>query len=109
MLVHYARFLIKFRWPVLLVSVICVLILASGGRFLAFTNDYRVWFSSDNPQLVAFEELQEAYTRSDNVLIMFEPQSGDVFTNDTLLAVAAFTEDAWSCLLYTSPSPRDRG
>ena len=95
MLVHYARFLIKFRWPVLLVSVICVLILASGGRFLAFTNDYRVWFSSDNPQLVAFEELQEAYTRSDNVLIMFEPQSGDVFTNDTLLAVAAFTEDAW--------------
>ena len=95
MLVHYARFLIKFRWPVLLVSAICVLALASGGRFLAFTNDYRVWFSSDNPQLVAFEELQEAYTRSDNVLIMFEPHSGDVFTNDTLLAVAAFTEDAW--------------
>ena len=95
MLVSYAQFLIRFRWPVLLVSLICVLALASGGRFLSFTNDYRVWFSPDNPQLVAYEELQADYTRSDNILVMFEPESGDVFTNETLLAVAAFTKEAW--------------
>jgi len=95
MLVRYAQFLIRFRWPVLLISLICVLALASGGRFLSFTNDYRVWFSPDNPQLVAYEELQADYTRSDNILVMFEPKSGDVFTNDTLSAVAAFTEEAW--------------
>jgi len=95
MLVRYAQLLIRFRWPVLVISLICVLVLASGGRFLSFTNDYRVWFSPDNPQLVAYEELQADYTRSDNILVMFEPKSGDVFTNDTLLAVAAFTEEAW--------------
>lgn len=95
MIVGYAKLLIKLRWFVLLASLLGVLALASGGRFLTFTNDYRVWFSPDNPQLVAFEELQESYTRSDNVLVMLEPASGDVFNNETLEAVHALTDAAW--------------
>ncbi len=95
MIVGYAKLLIKLRWLVLFASLAGILMLASGGRFLGFTNDYRVWFSPDNPQLVAFEALQESYTRSDNVLVMLEPASGNVFTNQTLEAVHAFTEAAW--------------
>ena len=95
MITRYGNFLVRFRWLVLISSILAILLLASGGRFLVFTNDYRVWFSPDNPQLVAFEELQEAYTRSDNILVMLEPKSGDVFTNSTLEAVAEFTDLAW--------------
>ena len=95
MITRYGNFLVRFRWLVLISSILAILLLASGGRFLVFTNDYRVWFSPDNPQLVAFEELQEDYTRSDNILVMLEPKSGDVFTNNTLEAVAEFTDLAW--------------
>jgi len=94
-IVQYGNFLIRFRWLVLLASIFGILALASGGRFLSFTNDYRVWFSEENPQLVAFEALQEDYTRSDNILVMLEPSSGDVFNQETLTAVSEFTEEAW--------------
>ena len=95
MIVQYGNFLIRFRWLVLLLSILAIAVLASGGRFLAFTNDYRVWFSEENPQLVAFEALQEDYTRSDNILVMLEPSSGDVFNQETLQAVTEFTDEAW--------------
>jgi hypothetical protein len=69
--------------------------LASGGRFLSFTNDYRVFFSKENPYLEAFENLQDTYTKNDNVLIMLMPRSGDVFTPSTLKAVVELTDRAW--------------
>ena len=95
MIERYGNWIVRFRWLVLLVSVVSVLGLMSGGRFLAFTNDYRVFFSKDNPQLLAFEELQETYTKSDNILIMLEPKGGDVFTPEVLAAVIDLTERAW--------------
>ena len=91
LLQKYAWWVVKHPFLVILGSILITLALAAGGKNLVFTNDYRVFFSEDNPQLVAFEELQDAYTRSDNILVMLEPKDGDVF----------------SCLLYTSPSPRD--
>lgn len=95
MIERYGNWIVRFRWLVLLISVVSVLGLMSGGRFLTFTNDYRVFFSKDNPQLLAFEELQETYTKSDNILIMLEPKGGDVFTPEVLAAVIDLTERAW--------------
>jgi len=82
-------------WVVLIASVLITVALAAGGKNLAFTNDYRVFFSESNPQLIAFEELQETYTKSDNIFIMLQPKDGDVFTPHTLAAVADLTERAW--------------
>ena len=95
MVERYAAWVVRNRWLVLIASILCTLALASGGRFLSFTNDYRVFFSKENPQLIAFEETQDAYTKSDNVLIMIEPKDGDVFTQATLAAIMDLTERAW--------------
>ena len=95
MIEKYGNWVVRFRWLVILITLIAVGTLASGGRFLAFTNDYRVFFSPDNPQLQAFEQLQETYTKSDNILIMIEPKSGDVFTPEALEAVVDLTDRAW--------------
>ena len=95
MIEKYGNWLIRYRWLVILTSIIGVLALASGGRFLSFNNDYRVFFSADNPQLLAFEELQATYTKSDNILIMLEPTSKDVFTPEVLAAVVDLTDRAW--------------
>lgn len=95
MIERYAAWIVRYRWLVIALSVIATLALASGGKNLSFTNDYRVFFSKENPQLLAFEELQEAYTKSDNVLIMLEPKSGDVFTPESLAAIMDMTERSW--------------
>ncbi len=95
MLKSYMDWLIKLRWLAILTTLVVVGVLASGGRFLLFTSDYQVFFGDSNPQLAAFEELQETYTKNDNVLIMLEPADGVVFSNDTLQAVLKLTEKAW--------------
>ncbi len=95
MVKSYAAWILRWRFLVLLVCVILVGLAASGGRFLTFKTDYRVFFSEDNPQLRAFEELQNTYTKADNVLFALAPKDGKVFTPDTLEAVRWLTNAAW--------------
>ena len=47
----YGEWIVRWRWPVIILSILMALGAASGGRFLAFNTDYRVFFSADNPQL----------------------------------------------------------
>jgi len=94
-IVSYSNFVVKWRWLVLILALLVGLGAASGARFLGFNNDYRVFFSDDNPQLQAFEKMQKTYTKIDNVLIGIAPKDGRVFTQDTLDAVEKMTAEAW--------------
>ena len=91
----YVDFLFKWRWLVLIGTLGIGFVAASGVRFIEFKNDYQYFFREDNPQLRAFEELQEIYTKNDNTLIVLAPDSGKVFQPETLAAVGELTERAW--------------
>lgn len=95
MLKTYTDLVLKFRWIAIVITLVVVAILSSGGRFLSFTSDYQVFFGESNPQLAAFNDLQDTYAKNDNVLIMLEPADGNVFTQDTLQAVVELTELSW--------------
>ncbi len=95
MIVTYAQWLLRLRWVVIIGTFGAVFFLGSGGKFLEFTNDYRVFFGEGNPQLAAFENLQDTYAKNDNVLIMFKPKSGNTFDREILQAITEMTEDAW--------------
>lgn len=92
---NWGRAVLKYRWLVIFVTLLLVFSAASGGRFLSFTTNYRVFFSSDNPQLQAFEALENTYTRMDNVMFVLTPKNGDVFTRETLSVVESLTKEAW--------------
>jgi uncharacterized protein len=94
--VSYARAIVKWRWLVLLLALIATLGLASGAQFLSFTSDYRVFFSDENPQLTAYEDLQNIYTKTDNILFVLKPKDGKIFTPDHLEIVRQLTEKAWT-------------
>lgn len=91
----YAEWIIRQRWLVIVATLIVIGLAASGGRFLSFTADYRVFFGEDNPELLAFETLQNTYTKNDNVLFVLTPRDGDVFTASTLASIEWLTEQAW--------------
>ncbi|MDX8397266.1 MAG: MMPL family transporter [Mariprofundaceae bacterium] len=91
----YGEWIIAWRWPVIILAVLMALGAASGGRFLAFNTDYRVFFSDDNPQLIAFEALQETYTKIDNIQFVVESINGDAVSPDVLEAVEKITQKAW--------------
>ena len=91
----YGRWLIRNRWLVLLLSVVVFLVAASGVRYLAMNPDARVFFSEDNPHLLALEQLENTYVKTENLLFILVPRDGEVFTRDTLDAVEWLTEESW--------------
>ena len=92
---QFAEFIIRFKWVTLILTIAWILLMGAGAQYLTFTNDYRVFFGDDNPQLVAFENIQDTYSRSDNAMFLLVPKDGQVFTRPTLEAVAWLTERAW--------------
>jgi len=92
---RYAEFIVNHPWRLLVLSVIVILMTASGGRFLQFSNDYREFFSADNPQLLAFEELQDTFNKADNVMFVLAPDDGEVFSNKTLSLIEDITDKSW--------------
>lgn len=95
MVTQFAKAVIRWRYLVLLLTLVWVGLAASGGQYLAFTTDYRAFFASDNPQLQAFENMQNTYDKSDNVLMVITPKDGKVFSRDTLIQLQWLTEQAW--------------
>ncbi len=93
--ISWGRFVTRNRVLTLIASLVVAMAAASGGQFLSFTNDYRVFFSGDDPHLTAFEALQDTYTKNDNVLFVMAPEDGEVFTPEFLTAVSDATDRAW--------------
>ncbi|MEQ1439127.1 MMPL family transporter [Fontimonas sp. SYSU GA230001] len=94
-IVRYARWLMRNRWWALLLALLSVIAVGAGARLLSFSTDYRVYFGPHNPQLLAFDEIQNVYSKNDNILLMFEPREGDVFQPRVLEAVREMTAEAW--------------
>ncbi len=95
MVTAYSNLVIKWRWLVILLSVVGAMLIASGGKHLTFDNDYRVFFSDENPEMMAFEKLQNTYNKEDNIIIALTPKNGELFTPKNLAAVEWLTNEAW--------------
>ena len=95
LIVSYTRRVIRWRWPIVIATLLMALLLGSGARGLFFDTNYRAFFSEENPQLNTFEALQNIYTKNDNILFVLAPKDGQVFAPSTLDAVEQLTAEAW--------------
>jgi predicted RND superfamily exporter protein len=95
MIDNYINWLSRWRYGLIFLILVLVIWAASGMQFLQFKSDYRMFFSEDNPQLLAFEKLQDTYSKSDNVLFVIAPKDGKVFTVEVLAMLEKMTEMAW--------------
>jgi predicted RND superfamily exporter protein len=91
----FASWIIKRRWFILIGAIVLTMAAGSGGQFLTFNNDYHIFFDDDNPQVIAFDELQEKYTKDDNAFIVLAPKNGKVFTRENLAAIEELEQMAW--------------
>ena len=89
------RRVIAYRWLVIASAVLLAVAIGSGASRLEFSTNYRVFFSEANPELQAFENLQNTYTKNDNFFFVLEPRDGGAFDANTLAAVEQLTEAAW--------------
>ncbi len=91
----FGKWVIKNRWLLIFATIVIVFGSFTGTKHLAFNPDNRVFFSKDNPKLMALEALENTYTRSNTVMFVIAPKNGDIFTRETLSAVKELTEAAW--------------
>ncbi len=92
---RYIASVLNYRWLVAGFATVVMLGLTAGAQFITTTNDYRIMFGEDNPQLAAFNALENTYAASNKVLIAISPRAGSVFTRETLSAIEELTEAAW--------------
>lgn len=91
----YGAAVIRWRWPVIGLTLVCILAAGLGLRGLTFDADSRIFFGPDDPGRAALDELENTYTRASGMLFVLAPADGDVFTAATLAAVAELTDRAW--------------
>lgn len=90
-----ADWVVRRRWFVLLSSLVLVALAASGAGNLSLSTSYQAFFSPDYPELVAFEEFQKTYSKTDNILFVIKTDEKTVFTPSTAAAIEKLTEMAW--------------
>lgn len=92
--VRWANFMLRFRLLAIAASVLAVVGLASQAK-MEFNSDYHAFFSESNPELEAFDALQEKYTRDESVVIVLSPKDENIFTKENLTAIEELTAEAW--------------
>ena len=92
---RFGEWVVAARWPIIALTLILVAVAAGGGLLLEFSANYRMFFSQDNPELLAFEALENTYGKNDNVVVMVVPDDGDATSEQALAVTVWLTERAW--------------
>lgn len=95
LVVGYAQAVTARPWTVVLLTLAWAFLAAYGAQYISFSNNYRYFFSDENPQYQAFIELQNVYSKRDTIIFVLQPETGDVFAPKMLEAIDWLTEEGW--------------
>ena len=90
-----ATWIIAKRWWLIIAAFLAACLTISGLLFVSVDSDLRVFFGKDDPRLNELEAIENTYTKTESIIFVISPTSGDVFTSQSLTAVKALTEDSW--------------
>lgn len=85
MLRRYTDIVIQHHKWVILLTLIFVFGLGAGMKNLTTTSDFRIYFSEDNPQLIAFEDLEKHTVNRTLYSFMFSPKIRIFLQTKTLI------------------------
>jgi len=79
----------------LLVMLALTIVACIGYKNAWLNNDYKDMFEKDAPLLIAMNEQEDIYAKSDSIVIAIAPKKGDIFQRETLQAIYELTEASW--------------
>lgn len=95
MIEKYTRWILRFRWLVIALSLGLVAAAGTGLPKLTLSADLEVFFAPDDPDLAAYDLIRNTYSRDDNLFLVFVPPGGEIFTQENLAILEEITEAAW--------------
>ncbi|HIL70395.1 MAG TPA: hypothetical protein EYG38_11170 [Verrucomicrobia bacterium] len=90
-----AKWVIGHRIFVILISLVGLMLMGFGASKIQLKNNYREFFSAENPQLKSLDALQNTYTKDDNIVMVLSHPDREVFETGYVKAIAWLTEEAW--------------
>ena len=78
-----------------MLSIVALLVFASGAHRLSINADTRVFFSQNNDNRKALDLFEKRYASSVNLLIALHAEEGVIFTDERLATLERLTEKAW--------------
>ena len=95
MITRYSNWIIQQHKWIVFVTFLLVLVIGAGIKNLTSTNDFRVYFGAENPQLVAFEALEKTYGKQDTLFFFIQPKDKNIFNKQNLSLIWQLTQKAW--------------
>lgn len=92
---HYIRWVLTHRKGLAAVLLAMVLLIGLGASKLTFTSDFRTYFGPENPQLLAFENMEKTFSKQENVYFYIRAKNGDLFSNQGLHLIEYLTDQGW--------------
>jgi hypothetical protein len=91
---HYVRFVIRFRWAIVLLVSLLTLAMATQLKHLEFEGSYRVWFSDDSTALKDYDQFRAVFGNDDAIMILFKDEN-TVLNPKALHVIDRITEKLW--------------
>ena len=82
-------------WYAIALSLLLVSLTVPGLPKNSLSSDHRDFFGPDNPRILAFNELEETYTKVDNIVFVIHTPDKKALDSDTYQIIQYMTEEAW--------------
>ncbi len=92
---NYSRLVTSRPWLTLTAALALALALGAGCGQLEFRSDNRIFFSAENPELLALDQFEAVFGRDDTLVFVVSAPQGDLFTPARLAAIGDLTTRAW--------------
>ena len=92
----FAKLLIKYRYLSIGLVLIVVCILATGLTKLTFNPDLETYFPEGHPAVVRYNEIDDMFIPTDNLIIAVHSNEGTLFNGDSLKVIEELTRKSWT-------------
>ena len=93
--IKLGHFLIRHPFWVIIASLLLTIMFSLGASKLSFSNSYRIFFSDENPELNAFDDFLDIYSKNDLALIVIQSPTGKALEKEYAETIEWATEEAW--------------
>ncbi|MCF6244468.1 MAG: efflux RND transporter permease subunit [Sulfurovum sp.] len=90
----YIDFLYKFRWAIVIIVPLIVMMLASSLKHLEIDGSYRIWFEKDSKTLIDYDKFRDEFSNDDGIMVVFRDENG-IFNKKALGSIQRITEAMW--------------
>lgn len=92
---NYISAILRYRWLVVLGSLLFIFVTVQGLGKIKIVSDYKSFIDPEFPPFIELEKMEEAFTENQNLMVAVVPANGDIFTAENIALVQMITDRLW--------------